>query len=65
MERADWLEGGLGSAQARFLMARTIANHAFGSPAPGECELRRLFDELMEIDASLARILVSRGDSRA
>ena len=61
MERADWLEGGLGSAQARFLMTRTIANHAFRSLARGECEVGRRFNELMEIDASLARILVSRG----
>ena len=64
MESADWLEGGLGSAQARFLMVTAIANHAFRS-AWGDCEIRRLYDELMEIDASMARILVSRGDARA
>ena len=65
MERADWLAGGLGSAQARFLMVRAISHHRFSSPAWGDCEIRRLYDELMEIDASMARILVSRGDSRA
>jgi hypothetical protein len=65
MEHADWLEGGLGTAQARFLMVRALAHHSFRSPAWGECEIRRLYDELMEIDASLAHILVSRGDARA
>ncbi len=65
MESADWLEGGLGSAQARFLMVRAISNHALRSPPWGDCEIRRLYDELMEIDASMARILVSRGDARA
>ena len=65
MESADWLEGGLGSAQARFLMMRAIANHTSSSAAWGECDMRRLYDELMAIDASMARILVSRGDARA
>jgi hypothetical protein len=65
MERADWLAGGLGSAQARFLMVRAISHHTFSSPAWGDCEIRRLYDELMEIDASMARVLVARGDARA
>jgi hypothetical protein len=65
MERADWLAGGLGAAQARFLMVRAITHHTFGSPAWGDFQIRRLFDELTEIDASMTRILVSRGDTRA
>jgi hypothetical protein len=65
VESTDWLEGGLGSAQARFLMVRAIADHTARFPAWGDCEIRRLYDELMEIDASMAQILVARGDARA
>jgi hypothetical protein len=57
MERADWLEGGLDSAQARFLMMTAITHHRFSSPAWGEHEIRRLHAELTEIDASAARVL--------
>jgi hypothetical protein len=57
MERADWLEGGLDSAQARFLMMTAITHHRFSSPAWGEHEIRRLHAELMEIDLSAAQVL--------
>ena len=33
MERADWLEGGFDSAQARFLMLTAITHHRFRSLA--------------------------------
>ncbi len=65
MERADWLEGGFDSAQARFLMVTAITHHRFSSPAWGEHEIRRLHAELTEIDVSAARVLAPRrGRSR-
>lgn len=60
MERADWLEGGFDSAQARFLMVTAITHHRFSSPAWGEHEIRRLHAELTEIDVSAAQVLSSR-----
>jgi hypothetical protein len=57
MERADWLEGGIDSAQARFLMLTAITHHRFSSPAWGEHEIRRLHAELTEIDVSAAEVL--------
>jgi hypothetical protein len=60
MERADWLEGGFDSTQARFLMMTAITHHRFGSPAWGEDEIRRLHAELTEIDVSAARVLTPR-----
>jgi hypothetical protein len=44
-------------------MVRAIADHTARFPAWGDCEIRRLYD--MEIDASMAQILVARGDARA
>jgi hypothetical protein len=62
MERADWLEAGYNSAQARFLMMTAITHHRFHSPAWGEHEIRRLHAELAEIDRSAAQLLaLSRG----
>jgi hypothetical protein len=55
MERADWLEAGFDSAQARFLMTTAITHHRFDSPAWGEHEVRKLHDELAEIDRSAAQ----------
>jgi hypothetical protein len=60
MERADWLEGGFDSAQARFLMVTAITHHRFRSRACGEREIRRLYAELTAIDVSAARVLESR-----
>jgi hypothetical protein len=65
MERADWLEGGFDSAQARFLMVTAIAHHRFSSPAWGEDEIRRLHAELTEIDVSAAQVLAARRGPRA
>jgi hypothetical protein len=51
MERADWLDHGIGTAEARFLMVTAITHHRFNSPAWGEHEVRKLHDELAEIDS--------------
>ena len=59
MERADWLETGYDSAEARFLMTTAITHHRFNSPAWGEHEVRKLHAELTEIDISAARAIVS------
>jgi hypothetical protein len=60
MERADWLEAGFDSAQARFLMITAITHHRFSSPAWGEDEVRKLHAELTEIDVSAAQVVVPR-----
>ena len=49
VERADWLEEGLDSAQAQFLMVTAITHHRFSSPLWGEDEVRKLHAELAEI----------------
>jgi len=64
MERADWLDGGFDSAQARFLMVTAITHHRFNSPAWGVHEIRRLHAELTEIDVSAAQVLGSTRSSR-
>ena len=50
MERTDWMDAGLDSADARFLMLTAITHHRFSSPAWGEHEVRKLHDELAEFD---------------
>jgi hypothetical protein len=50
MERTDWLDEGLSSADARFLMLTAITHHKFSSPAWGEQEVRKLLAELAELD---------------
>ena len=50
MERTDWLDGGLSSADARFLMLTAITHHRFSSPGWGEREVRKLHAELAELD---------------
>jgi hypothetical protein len=62
MERANWLEAGFDSAQARFLMMTAITHHRFSSPAWGEQEVRKLHAELTEIDVSAAQAIVSGRD---
>jgi hypothetical protein len=57
MERADWLEAGFDSAQARFLMMTAITHHRFNSPAWGEHEVRKLHAELTEIGVSAAQAI--------
>ena len=54
MERTDWLDRGIDPAQARFLMVTAITHHRFSSPAWGKDEVRKLYAELAEIEASLA-----------
>jgi hypothetical protein len=50
MERTDWLDEGLNSADARFLMLTAITHHQFSSPMWGAHEVRKLHDELAELD---------------
>src|ERR1700688_3355855 len=51
MECTDWLDEGLDSACARFLMLTAITHHQFSSPIWGEHEVRKLHAELAELDA--------------
>jgi hypothetical protein len=50
MERTDWLDEGLSSADAQFLMLTAITHHKFSSPVWGEHEVRKLHAELGELD---------------
>ncbi len=50
MERTDWLDEGMNSADACFLMLTAITHHKFSSPAWGEHEVRKLHTELAELD---------------
>ena len=58
MERADWLDDGLNSADARFLMLTAITHHQFSSPNWGEHEVRKLHAELAEIDQQASQTAV-------
>ena len=57
MERADWLEDGVNTADARFLMVTAITHHRFNSPIWGAREVRKLQAELAEITKHAADIL--------
>src|SRR5580693_8085109 len=57
MERPDWLDGRVSSADARFLMATAITHHRFSSPIWGAREVRKLQAELAEITKHAAEIL--------
>lgn len=57
MERADWLEGGVKPADARFLMVTAITHHRFSAPIWGAREVRKLQAELAEITKQAAEIL--------
>jgi hypothetical protein len=59
MERVDWLDGGFDSAEARFLMVTAITHHRFNSAVWGEQEIRKLYAELEEIEASAATVLAA------
>jgi len=61
MERTDWLDAGFGPAQARFLMVTAITHHRFRSPAWEEHEVAKLYAELAQIEAALARALRPAG----
>jgi hypothetical protein len=60
MERADWLDDGLNSADARFLMLTAITHHQFSSPNWGEDEVRKLHAELAEIDRQASQAAVEQ-----
>jgi hypothetical protein len=57
MERADWLDERVNSADARFLMVTAITHHRFSSPIWGAREVRKLQAELAEITRLAAEIL--------
>ena len=57
MERADWLDGRVKEADARFLMVTAITHHRFNSPIWGAREVRKLHAELAEIGRHAAEIL--------
>jgi 3-deoxy-D-arabino-heptulosonate 7-phosphate (DAHP) synthase class II len=57
MERADWLDGAVDSADARFLMVTAITHHRFSSPIWGAREVRKLQAELAEIARHAAVVL--------
>jgi hypothetical protein len=57
MERADWLDGRVNSADARFLMVTAITHHRFSSPIWGTREVRKLQAELAEITKRAAEIM--------
>ena len=57
MERADWLDERVDSADARFLMVTAITHHRFSSPIWGAREVRKLQAELAEITKHAAEIL--------
>jgi hypothetical protein len=57
MERADWLEEKVDSADARFLMVTAITHHKFSSPIWGMLEIRKLQSELNDIARHGAEII--------
>jgi hypothetical protein len=59
MERTDWLDEGLSSADARFLMLTAITHHRFSSPAWGEHEVRKLHAELAELDRQVTQAVAA------
>ncbi|HEX3966261.1 MAG TPA: hypothetical protein VHZ03_58060 [Trebonia sp.] len=65
MERADWLDGRVDPADARFLMATAITHHRFSSPIWGTREVRKLQAELAVAGTSPAwrcvAVRVTRG----
>jgi hypothetical protein len=63
MERADWLDGAVNAAQARFLMVTAITHHRISSPAWGQDEVQKLFAELKEIELSAMRLVAELRDS--
>ena len=62
MERTDWIDAGLDSASARFLMVTAITHHRFSSRVWDEDAVRKLHAELAEIDA-LAALAVADHDA--
>lgn len=65
MERADWLDGAVNPAQARFLMVTAITHHRFSSSVWDEHEVRKLHAELKEIEFSAMALIAGLRDSVA
>ena len=65
MERTDWLDEGLNSADARFLMLTAITHHRFSSPIWGEREVRKLNAELAELDRQVTQAVADRDVTRS
>lgn len=69
MERTDWLDEGLDSAQAQFLMVTAITHHRFSSPLWGKGEVRKLQAELPRGDRAggggRAQVVGGVGDATA
>jgi hypothetical protein len=57
MERADWLDGRVDPADARFLMVTAITHHKFSAPIWGAREVRKLQAEIAEIARRAGEIL--------
>ena len=64
MEQTDWLDKGLNSTDARFLMLTAITHHRFSSPIWGEHEVRKLHAELAEIDLLASQAVVEHHEPR-
>ena len=64
MERADWLEGRVDPADARFLMVTAITHHRFSAPIWGVREVRKLHAELAEIDLLASQAVVDHREPR-
>jgi hypothetical protein len=64
MERTDWLDEGLNSAEARFLMLTAITHHQFSSPMWGAHEVRKLYTELAELDRQATQAVAEHAVAR-
>ena len=65
MECSDWINAGLDSASARFLMVTAITHHRFSSPVWDEHEIRKLHAELAEIDALASRAITDHDAAKS
>ena len=64
MERADWLEEKVDSADARFLMVTAITHHRFSAPIWGAREVHKLQAELAEIAKHASEVLKEHQSSK-
>jgi hypothetical protein len=65
MECTDWMNAGLDSESARFLMVTAITHHRFSSRVWDEHEIRKLYAELAEIDALAALAVAAHGAGKS
>ena len=65
MERADWLEERVDSADARFLMVTAITHHQVSSPIWGQHEVSKLHAELAEIQRHAVNVVAEHKVSLA